>query len=103
MDFARLCLALAPTLASRTPSSGSLQRGHGFMLRLVDGPAIERDDPWLRAFAAEKVERYGEPRLHEHRRPLRFRDERVRSMTHRVNVTVFASEPGPDGRVRSSR
>jgi len=58
MDFARLRLALTPTLASRTPSSGSVHRGHGFVLRLVDGPAIEHDDPLLRAFAAEVVELY---------------------------------------------
>ena len=58
MDFARLRLTLEPTLPSRTPTSGSAQRGHGFLLRLVDGPAVEHDDPLLRAFAAEVVQLY---------------------------------------------
>jgi hypothetical protein len=50
-EFVRLRLTLEPTLPSRTPTSSS-RRGHGFVLRLVDGPAIEHDDPPLRAFAA---------------------------------------------------
>jgi hypothetical protein len=58
MDFARLRLTLAPLLPSRTPTSDSARRGHGFVLRLVDGPAIEHDDPPLRAFAADVVELY---------------------------------------------
>jgi hypothetical protein len=32
--------------------------GHGFLLRLVDGPGLEHEDPLLRAFAAEVVELY---------------------------------------------
>jgi hypothetical protein len=51
MEFVRLRLTLEPTLTSRTPTSSS-RRGHGFVLRLVDGPAFEHDDPLLRAFAA---------------------------------------------------
>ena len=58
MDFPRLRLTLEPTLPSRTPTSGSAECGHGFLLRLVDGPAVEHDDPLLRAFAAEVVQLY---------------------------------------------
>jgi hypothetical protein len=54
MDFDRLRLALEPTLPSRAPACSS-RLSHGFLLRLVDGPAIEHDDPLLRAFAAHVV------------------------------------------------
>jgi len=68
MDFSRLRMTLAPTLPSRTPTTGS-RRGHGFLLRLVDGPVIEHHDPLLRAFAAEVVELHvdaeDEPLQHE--------------------------------------
>jgi hypothetical protein len=69
MHFACLRLTLAPMLASRTPASGSEVLGHGFVLRLVDGPAIEHDDPLLRAFGAEVAALYvtadDEPLQHE--------------------------------------
>ncbi len=47
-----LSLALEPVLASRAPRAGGSTMGHGYRLRLPNGPAVEDDDPLLRAFGA---------------------------------------------------
>ena len=49
-------LTLEPVLAARTADRRGGTRGLGFALRLVDGPAITRHDPLLRAFGAEVVD-----------------------------------------------
>src|SRR4051794_5971979 len=56
MAFDLLSLTLAPVLPARTADRRQGTRGSGFRLRLPDGPAIERHDPLLRAFAAENVD-----------------------------------------------
>jgi hypothetical protein len=47
-----LSLALEPLLPSRVPIAGCSTLGYGYKLRLPDGPAIEDDDPLLRAYGA---------------------------------------------------
>ena len=47
-----LSLALEPVLPSRVPRGGGSTLGHGYRLRLPNGPAVEDDDPLLKAFGA---------------------------------------------------
>src|SRR5689334_4571783 len=52
MASVQLTLALEPVLPSRVPRENHSTQGFGFRLRLPEGPAIEHDDPLLRAFGA---------------------------------------------------
>ena len=56
MDVVPLRLTLAPVLPARTASRRRGHAGHGFWLRLPDGPVVEKDDPLLAAFGAQVVE-----------------------------------------------
>src|SRR3954451_9822946 len=53
METPPLLLALDPLLPTRTAAAGADTLGYGFRLRLPDGPALEDDDPLLRAFGAQ--------------------------------------------------
>jgi hypothetical protein len=52
MMSARLRLALSPVLPARTAPRGSTRIAGGYVLRLVDGPALDDGDPLLGVFGA---------------------------------------------------
>ena len=64
-----LRLALEPVLPARFPRDGEPTLEYGYRLRLPDGPAVECDDPLLRAFAAA-VERFAPEDDEEDEEPL---------------------------------